>query len=77
MNKLLLLRRSSIIHAIKCSKATANAQAIASFDRLIELKIQIVDTSEDQLDEISEKVNSWAGSNPIATEKDIQELFKK
>lgn len=77
MNKLLLLRRSSIIHAVKCNKATAEAQAITSFDRLKELLTEIIEAKENQLKKINNAVNSWAGGNPIATETDIEELLKK
>ena len=77
MTKLLLLKRSSKIHAVKCNKTTAETQAFASSDRLNELLKQIAEATEDQLEKISDEVNRWAGSSPIATERDIQELFKK
>ena len=77
MTKLLLLKRSSKIHAVKCNKTTEATQAFASSDRLNELLKQIAEATEDQLEKISEEVNRWAGSSPIATETEIQELFKK
>lgn len=76
MNKHYLLRRASVIHAIKCDKTTSFEKALASSNRLKELLQLLVDSEDDKLEDISNQINEWAASNPMVLEKEINQLIK-
>lgn len=71
MDKHFLLRRISIIHAIKCTRSESFEIALTSFDKLGELKELVMSANEINLVEISNKVDDWAGENPVASNHDI------
>ena len=73
-----LIKKISKIHAIKCWKATDMADSIESFNTLVELKERAINSTNDEdWNEINTNVNTWAGSNPIATDREINELLQK
>lgn len=76
MNKHYLFRKASVIHAIKCYKTTDFNIAVQSFETLVEFKNRI-QTAEDEkvLIHLNEELDTWAGQNPIATEREINELM--
>lgn len=76
--KHLLIRKIAAIHAIKCMKSSDFNEAIASFLKLNELKEQIIKTDDvEELNIISKQASDWAATNPIATEREINDLMKK
>lgn len=64
------------IHTVKCWKTGDFSQAHASFVRLGELK-ELVAGAEDEatLNEIHEQINQWAGTEPIALDREIQQIM--
>lgn len=75
MNRIALYRLISVIHAIKCNNTNIVFEADASFDRLLELKGILSNTSEEQFPVFRQQVMHWAGENPIATDREINELL--
>lgn len=75
MNKHYLLRRISVIHLIKCNRGQLFNEALASFDSLNQFKELVIHGAEDQLENISGQINTWAGTAPIATENEIRQLM--
>jgi hypothetical protein len=65
MNRHSLLQSISLIHAAKCNKSANFDEAIASFNKLIELKTLVVESDENDLHGIVKKIESWANSIPI------------
>ncbi len=55
-------------------KAQVEAEANTSFNKLIELKNELSNITDDNVGSIKEQIKVWASSTPIATENDIQEL---
>jgi hypothetical protein len=75
MNKLILLRKASIVHLIKCEKSIDFSEAIMSFDQLSFLKREIQQMDEDNLSGVNKKINDWAGTNPIVTDREIDDFM--
>lgn len=66
------------IHTIKCWKTNDFDIALDSFDKLGELKGLVNDAvEEDGLIEIHKIINEWAGSEPIALDREIQQIIGK
>ena len=71
-----LIKKISKIHAIKCWKATDMAISIESFNTVVELKERtIASANEEDWAKINASVNVWAGTNPIATNREIDDLM--
>ena len=78
MGKDILNRRIECLYAVKLNKRVLNdIQTKSISDRLSSLKKHLLEATDSDLDEIRNKVNAWAGENPIATEREIEELMKK
>lgn len=76
INKHFLLRKISIIHAIKCDKAKSFQTDIDSFKRLDELKKLVVESNDSQLTQVNIYVNSWKDTEPIVTDSEMEQLLK-
>lgn len=77
MNKLELYKRISKIHAIKCSRTTTEVAAITSFNETTKFKNQLEAVSNDnELLDLINSVNIWAGSNPVASDNEIEFLMR-
>ena len=75
MDKHLFLRKISVIHAIKCNSTDSFTGAIASFEKLNELKLRIMNSSGIEFESISKEIETWAGMNPIAAISEINKLM--
>ena len=75
MDKHLLLRKISVIHAIKCNNSETFTGAIASFEKLNEVKLRIINSSGIEFDSISKEIETWAGTSPIASISEINKLM--
>jgi hypothetical protein len=75
MNKGNLLRRISVIHAIKCNRTLDENEVKASYDRLNELKDKVISSSDSELVRMATEIEDWAGSAPIADDREIEKLF--
>lgn len=78
MNKHYLFRKASAIHAIKCYKTADFDVAVKSFESLVGFKNRI-QTAEDEevLLHTNEELDLWAAQEPIATEREIENLIRK
>lgn len=76
MEKILLARKISVIHAIKCANAVKSETAKASSDYLSSLmdKLNNAENASD-LRGLDVDINYWAGANPIATDNEISSLM--
>ncbi len=71
-----LIKRISKIHAIKCCKSTEMNISIESFKTLTSLNERIIASKDDiTWVGINQDIVNWAGTNPIATEQEINELL--
>lgn len=76
MSNITLLRRIAIIHAIKVYRTNIDLQVEESYNKQAELKSKVTDgVTEGNL--LFQEVQNWADSDPIATEKEINKVFKK
>jgi hypothetical protein len=75
MNRLNLLRRIAVIHAIKCKRTTSEQVANSSFEKVTELRTRINNSTEEEQDALLAEIHQWAGSNPIATDNEINNLL--
>lgn len=72
-----LIKRISKIHAIKCWKSTEMNLSIESFNTLTALNERVIACQDDiTWNGINQDIIKWAGTNPIATEREINELLK-
>jgi len=72
-----MLRKISLIHAVKCNKTTSEMIAIQSFNTLGELKNQIDIYQAPDFQDINTLVDVWQNQVPIVTDSDINSLLKK
>lgn len=72
-----MLRKISLIHAVKCNKTTSEMIAIQSFNTLGELKNQIDINQTPDFQGIIPLVDAWQNQVPIVTDYDINFLLKK
>ena len=78
MNKHLLFKKISKIHAIKCDRSYEYCIAVSSMNTLNALNSELLAVPEEgSFSEIEKKVDDWANSNPIAPEGEILRLLKK
>lgn len=73
----LLLRKISVIHAIKCNSTENFKAAISSFDKLNELKSQILNSDGITFEKISKEIETWAETKPIASNSEISILMSR
>jgi hypothetical protein len=71
----LLLRKISVIHAIKCNSTETFTAAIASFEKLNELKSRIINSGGISFENISKEIETWAETKPIASISEISKLM--
>lgn len=64
MNKHLLLRKISSIHAAKCNQSENFKEAVASFEKLDELKKIVINADNSYAEEIIQQIQAWAESAP-------------
>lgn len=67
MNRHKLLKEISSMHASKCNKSENFNEAVASFDKLNELKGLVIKTSDNDLQGVVSEIISWAESKPTVT----------
>jgi hypothetical protein len=77
MEKISMLRKISLIHAVKCDKTTSDMIAIQSSNTLSELINQIVVNQAHDFQGIIALVDAWQNQVPIVTDYDINFLLKK
>lgn len=77
MNQYYLLRKISVIHAIKCGKTQLFDKAIESFNRLSELKELLVTIEDNEFDDVSKQIDEWATSNPVVAENEINQMINR
>ena len=77
MGKISMLRKISLIHAIKCNKTASEMIAIQSFNTLGKLKNQININQAPDFQDINTLVDLWQNQVPIVTDYDIDSLLKK
>lgn len=70
-----LNKKISNIHAIKCNKTLFDHEVQLSKTTLSNLKKQLADSNEADLGEITQAVDNWASSHPIANESEITRLM--
>ena len=77
MNRLYLIRKTSVIHAIKCKKTEDFAVAQLSSDTLSDFKrdISVCNGTDTAHAEINARLDIWAGTNPIATAREIDAMM--
>ena len=67
MNRHKLLQDISSVHAAKCDKSEDFNEAMASFDKLNELKRLVVETNDRNLQSVVRDIKLWAESKPAVT----------
>ena len=72
-----LLRKISIINAAKCNKTAKEEVAIASFNKLSELKCSIKEGNDITQSIITENIEAWMKSAPIVTEQEINIVLNR
>jgi hypothetical protein len=77
MNQLTICRRLSLIHAVKCNKATSFDIARQSSDELQNFFNRLASVSDGGAEVSSTEVQTWMNNTPIVTEQDINELLKR
>lgn len=75
MDKGYIFRKASVVHLVKCGKTADFLAATISFDFLTSLKKDIETAKGDDLSEINKKIDNWAGTNPIATDREIDDFM--
>ncbi|PNQ72855.1 hypothetical protein C1T31_10140 [Hanstruepera neustonica] len=76
--RLKLMRRASVIHAVKCNNSLSFDLTQASSDELMRIKNLIeVAESEEAFTDIINQLNDWASEEPVASEGEIKQLLKK
>lgn len=71
-----LLKRLSAIHTLKCNKSISFELALKSFNELSEFKILVLKSPDNELFDISSKIDVWQSTNPSVSEHEIIELLK-
>jgi hypothetical protein len=72
MNRVLLIRKISAIHAIKCLRSDDFKIAELSFISLDDLRTRINDGADD----IEKLVNEYANRFPIVSDSDIESFMR-
>jgi len=75
MENISILRKISLIHAVKCNKTTSTATAIGSFNTLIDLKVLIENSQSNDLEVLNEKVIEWQNQKPEVSNYEISSLL--
>ena len=76
MEKIFLVRKISVIHAIKCANTVKPEVAKASSDYLSDLMERLRDTDNaEHLKSLDDDIKKWARTNPIATDNEISNLM--
>ena len=71
-----LLKRVSVIHAIKCNNSLDSNEANQSFLKLQEVITNINTTNEGEIASVLAEIELWKNSKPIVTETEINKLLK-
>lgn len=76
MKQLTFSRRLSLIHAVKCNKATSFEIARHSNDELKVFFNRLSSLPDNDLETFNTDVQTWMNAAPIVTENNIKELIK-
>lgn len=77
MNNTDLLRKVSIIHAAKCKNAAREEVAIASSNKLSELKYSIKTENDNKHSKVIENIEAWMRSEPIVSEQELNIVLNR
>jgi hypothetical protein len=72
-----ILKKASVIHAVKCSKASDMKIATESFEKLQKIKLKLMDSTEEQILKLNQEIETWKNCNPIVKEVEIIDLLKR
>ncbi|HRF24882.1 MAG TPA: hypothetical protein PLR98_11985, partial [Chitinophagaceae bacterium] len=72
-----ICRKLSIIHSVKCNKASSFEIALSSNAKLMGFFQSITSLSQENFEAFNREVQIWMDSPPIASEQDINDIFKK